>query len=241
MVRPGEQAALERHADEHDGDDAGGHHEPYGGALDALTGRRSDRARTTEVAQPQRVRDDEHAGEAHRGGGDHRVQQPDGGERDRERVVAERPHEVRADGRQRAARQGDGVGGGARVAAHQRHLAGLDRDVGPRAHRDAEVGTGERRCVVDAVADHRDRVTLGLQLLDDGVLAVGQHAGDDPLDAELGGDGLRRALLVTGQQDGAQSERMERGDRLARRRLDRVGQRDDERDLRHRPARRRRR
>jgi hypothetical protein len=46
------------------------------------------------------------------------------------------------------------------------------------AHRDAEVGGRERRGVVDAVADHRDTVTRGLQTLDLGDLALGKDPGD---------------------------------------------------------------
>ena len=45
-----------------------------------------------------------------------------------------------------------------RSLAHQRHVGGLDGHVGARAHRDADVGLGQRRRVVDAVADHRHHV-----------------------------------------------------------------------------------
>ena len=43
----------------------------------------------------------------------------------------------------------------ARIAADERHVRRLDRDVGAAPDRDPEVGRGERRCVVDPVADHR--------------------------------------------------------------------------------------
>ena len=44
----------------------------------------------------------------------------------------------------------------ARVVGGQHDAGGLDRDVGAGADRDADVGAGQRRGVVDAVADHRD-------------------------------------------------------------------------------------
>ncbi len=50
-----------------------------------------------------------------------------------------------------------------RVAADERDVRGLDRDVGAGADRHAEVRPGERRRVVDAVADHRDPAALGLE------------------------------------------------------------------------------
>ncbi len=44
------------------------------------------------------------------------------------------------------------------VVAHERDVGGFDGDVAADgAHRDADVGGRERRSVVDAVADHRDR------------------------------------------------------------------------------------
>ena len=52
--------------------------------------------------------------------------------------------------------EADGVGGGPQVAGHEREVGGLDRHVGPGPDRQAEIRLGERRRVVDAVADHRD-------------------------------------------------------------------------------------
>ena len=85
----------------------------------------------------------------------------------------------------RPARQRDRRGDAAQVAAHQRDVAGLDRDVGAGADRDADVGLRERRRVVDAVADHRDDLPGGLPALDLRDFALGQHARDDRVDAGL--------------------------------------------------------
>jgi hypothetical protein len=79
---------------------------------------------------------------AHRGPGDHRVQQPGRRERDRRDVVAERPAEVRPDRAQRGPGQLDGVRRRVQVGAHQREVGGLDRGVGPGADRR---GRGPRR------------------------------------------------------------------------------------------------
>ena len=51
----------------------------------------------------------------------------------------------------------DRVGHRAQVAADQGQVGGLDRRVGAGAHRQAQVGLGERGGVVDPVADHGDR------------------------------------------------------------------------------------
>ena len=81
-----------------------------------------------------------------------------------------------------------------RSRAHEREVGGLDRGVRAGAHREAEVGRGERGGVVDAVADHRDRAARALQPPDGVDLAVGQDAGDDVarLDPDLRRDGGRR-------------------------------------------------
>ena len=96
---------------------------------------------------------------------------------------------------------------------------GLDGDVGAGAHREAEVGLGQRGGVVDAVADHRDDAALALQVGDRVDLVGRQHLGDHVLgvDADLGGDrARRRAALSPVSSTGPQAEPAELGDRLAR-------------------------
>ena len=63
------------------------------------------------------------------------------------------------------------------IALEQRDAGALDRDVGARAHGDADVGGGERRRVVDAVAGHGDLAALRLQLGDEARLVLRQHVG----------------------------------------------------------------
>ena len=110
--------------------------------------------------------------------------------------------------RQRPPGQPDRVGGGAQVAADEGEVGGLDRDVGAGAHREAEVGLGERGGVVDAVADHRDDPALGLQPRTTATLSAGSTSAITCVDADL----ARRPLaatrgVVAGEQDRAQPER----------------------------------
>ena len=51
------------------------------------------------------------------------------------------------------------------VALEQRHAGALDRDVGASAHGDADIGRGERRRIVDAVAGHGDDAAFASQPL----------------------------------------------------------------------------
>ena len=113
------------------------------------------------------------------------------------------------------------------VAAHEREVAGLDRHVGAGAHRQAEVGLGQRGGVVDAVADHRDDPALGLQAADDVDLVRRAAPRRSPRRCRPGRRrrGAARSLSPV-SSTGSEAERAEPGDGLGRRRLDRVG--DDE-------------
>ena len=114
-----------------------------------------------------------------------------------------------------AAGERDRVGGGAEVAGDEGEVARLDRDVGAGADRDAEVGLGERRRVVHAVADDRDLVTRGLELAHDVDLLAGQHLGDDPVDADGRGDRVRGVLTVARDHHRLDAEPVQRVDRFA--------------------------
>ena len=68
----------------------------------------------------------------------------------------------------------------------------LDRDVGAGADGDADVGAGQRRGVVHAVADHGDLQAAGLELGDLVRLVLGQDLGEHLVDAEVARRPLRR-------------------------------------------------
>ena len=81
-------------------------------------------------------------------------------------------------------RQVDHVGDVGDAAVQHGGVGGFQRHVGAAAHGDADIGRGQRRGVVDAVADLGDDLALRLQFADDALLVFGQQLGAD-LDAEL--------------------------------------------------------
>jgi hypothetical protein len=54
-----------------------------------------------------------------------------------------------------------------------------------------EIGLRERRCVVDAVADHRDDAAVALHFGDLVRFVAGEYLGNDSVDAELVRDAIR--------------------------------------------------
>ncbi len=109
----------------------------------------------------------------------------------------------------------------------ERDAGALHRDVGAGAHGDADIGRGERRRVVDAVAGHRDHPARVAQPLDDGAFPVRQHLGLDLVDAEPAGDGFGGRPVVAGEHDDAHAVRLAAPASACRRRgLDRIGDGD---------------
>jgi hypothetical protein len=88
-------------------------------------------------------------------------------------------------------------------------------------------GRGERGGVVDPVADHRDDVSLPLQLGDRVGLLLGQHLGPDVVDARAGGHRPGRGLVVSGQHHRVHPEPAQRGDGGGCGIAQRVGHRED--------------
>ena len=136
--------------------------------------------------------DDAHGAQRHRRARDDRVEQESKagiqharGDRNADHIVDERPEQILAHRAHRAARQRDRIGHGAEVGTHERDIARLDRDVRPRADRDADVGLRERRRVVDPVADHRDDMALALPTRDLARLLLGQQLRRDVVDPRL--------------------------------------------------------
>ena len=90
------------------------------------------------------------------------------------------------------------------IVVGQRDVGGLDGHVGTgQAHRDPDIGGGQRRGVVDAVADHADDVTLALQPAHHLELVLWHHLGAPLLDAELVGDHLGDIGMISGEHDDA--------------------------------------
>ena len=118
-----------------------------------------------------------------------------------EDVVTEGSEEVLAHIAHGGAADLDGRDDALQAAFDEGHVARLDGHVGAGADGEADVGLGQGRGIVDAVADHADGLALELQLLHFMGLAVGQHFGEHALDADLARDGLGRALVVARQHD----------------------------------------
>ena len=80
-----------------------------------------------------------------------------------------------------------------RSPLQQRDAGALDGDVGAGAHGDADIGGGQRRRIVDAVAGHRDDAALArAAAATTSLLSLGQHLGLDLVDAEPARDRLAR-------------------------------------------------
>jgi len=126
--------------------------------------------------RPRGVHHHQDAARRHRRGGDERAQQAGGRQRDGDGVVGERPAEVLADAPARDADEEEGFEHALEALAGDDDVGGLGGQRGGRAEGDAEVGLGQRRRVVAAVADHGD-AALRFEPADDGGLGLGRHAG----------------------------------------------------------------
>ena len=128
--------------------------------------------------------------------------------------------------------QADGFRQLQQVVLHQGDVRGLHGHVrAGRTHRHTDVGGGERRGVVDPVADHGHDLAGALQLLDDRELVLGQQGGVDPVDTGGLGDSLRHQPGVAGEHhDMVHPGLVEAGDHLGGVLADPVGDRDDSDD-----------
>ena len=70
-----------------------------------------------------------------------------------------------------------------RIAVEIDHVAGLARRHGAGVHRHADIGLGQRRRVVGAVAAHRDQLALRLLVADQLELGFRRRLGEEVVDA----------------------------------------------------------
>ena len=116
------------------------------------------------------------------------------------------------------------------VAVYQRQVGRLDRDVGAGADAMPRSACARAGGVVDAVAHHRHHPALACSRRTTADLLRRQDLGDDLVDADLRGDGLRGGAVVAGEQDG-RSPRGATRRRPRPLRLDHVGDREHRRRL----------
>ena len=126
------------------------------------------------------------------------------------------------------------------VAAHERDVGRLDGHVGAGAHRDADVGLGQGRRVVDPVADHGHDTAVGLQALDLASPSPPEAPRRAPARCRPGRDGRRGRSTIAGQHDHVEPAPRSAATAAARLRLQHVGHRDEPERARPRPPRRRR-
>ena len=90
------------------------------------------------------------------------------------------------------------------VALQQRDAGALDGDVGAGAHGDADIGRGQRRRVVDAVAGHGDHAALApAAAATTAALSSGSTSASTSSMPSCRGDRLGGGAVVAGQHDDA--------------------------------------
>jgi len=113
-------------------------------------------------------------------------------------------------------------GNPAQVAFDECHLGTVHRDIGSGAHGHADVSLRERRCVINAIARDRNDAAFMLELLHQCELVGRFHFTVHLVDAELGGDRLRRRQPISRRHDDVHARGLELRQRLGGRGLDRV-------------------
>src|SRR5918998_5108933 len=204
-------------------------------------------------AQPEGVAHDGNGGERHRPRREYGVQeavlaeeglqrlrdgaareervQDTGGDRDERDVVGEGPEQVLLYVPHRGLREIYGAGDAAHVAGDQGHVRRLHRDIRASAYGDAYVGPRQGRGVVDPVADHADLLAFGLESLYFVRLVLREDLGEDPVYAELAGDGPGGPLVVARDHGDLETQSVQPVYRPARLLLPRVCHGDYAREL----------
>ena len=116
------------------------------------------------------------------------------------------------------------IGHHPKVVAHQGNIGRLQRCVGPGSDGDPEVGAGEYRGVVEAVAYHRNPAVGGLQVGEFPALPLRVQARHHPVDTHCLTNPAGNILPVTGQHHHFESEASQGGYRLGRPGAHHIGQ-----------------
>jgi hypothetical protein len=107
----------------------------------------------------------------------------------------------------------------------------FDRDVGAGADGEADICTGQRGGVVDAVTDHCDSASPFLEFGHGAVLVLVEDLGEHLVDAELVGDVLGDRVGVAGDHHDVDAPVVQRVDSKLRLRTDLVFERERPDDL----------
>ena len=103
----------------------------------------------------------------------------------------------------------------AEAAVHQNDIRTVNGNIGPGANGDADIGTGQRRGVVDAVADHGNQPAL-LKLPDNGFFPVREHVCYHAVNSGLRADGFGSAFVVPRQHTDLNAHILKRRNRFRR-------------------------
>src|SRR5262249_43191755 len=96
------------------------------------------------------------------------------------------------------------------IAFHECDSGAFDGDVGPRPHCNSDIGSSERRRVVNSVAGHCDDCTAGLQPFDDLDFLIGHHFRAELINSQLARNRFSRAPIVAGAHDDFQAHVVKR-------------------------------
>src|SRR5204862_8012608 len=113
------------------------------------------------------------------------------------------------------------------VVLHYHDSCCVDRHVGSRADRDADCRRRQRRSIVYPIPYHGHRAALLLEPTDLGSLVTRQYLGADIIDAERASDCFGGGPAVPREEQDADAEVVERGNRTTRGRANPVGDRDE--------------
>ncbi len=96
----------------------------------------------------------------------------------------------------------NGLGDGAEIPFYEGYSGTLHRDDGAGAHRDADIGSGESRCVVDPVSSHGDNLTRVMETADFGDLVSRGHSGFEMIEPQIFCYSRGGALVVSREHYG---------------------------------------
>src|SRR3546814_4363026 len=97
------------------------------------------------------------------------------------------------------------------ITLEQSDTRAFDSDVGARPHGDADIGSGQGRRIVDAVAGHGNHPAFTLEPGDYGALLVRQDLGLDLIDPKPPSNRLGGRAVVARQHDDPDALCLERG------------------------------
>jgi hypothetical protein len=133
---------------------------------DCFLGRRQKAGR---VKDEHKLRDDMDASS------EQRIEESEGSKHDAEGVDADGAGEVLPDDAPCPSGDGERFDEALEIVAEQHHIGALLRHVGAGPHGHADIGFGERRCVIDTIANHGDDAFLNNEGLNARQLVLGQQ------------------------------------------------------------------